>query len=644
MGFWDFLRRPAGVDQSVFMPNVTHVGSVPEWLDALNLDGMSAAQMWRTQPHLRTVVSFRARNVAQLGLHVFRRVSDTDRRRDHDSPLARALRRPDVAMTAYDLIFSVVGDLDLYDRAYWMIGADRQDARPMLRRLPPGWVQPVFADPFTVKEYRVHRGQQVVTVPADQVLAFTGYAPASPIGASPTVEALKDTLREQIEAAVYRGQVWKRGGRVSAVLERPAGAPQWSDTAREQFREDWYAKYTGKGARAGGTPILEDGMTLRRIDFNSQEQQYVEGAKLALSTVAAAYHVNPTMIGLLDNANYSNVREFRRMLYGDTLGPLLAQIESRLNTFLIPMLGMDPDQLYAEFNLQEKLQGSFEEQAAVMQTMVGAPIMTRNEARGRFNLSQVDGGDALVTPLNVLVGGQASPRDSGSQNVDTGERVGEAAGRTALKARAPETHEERFAGLLRDFFYRQGRSVQSRVGASREDWWDEDRWDSELRDDLLRMYRLSSEDAARAALESVGLAEYDVDRTLAFLAESARRSARDINAQTRADVTAVLAEDDPPAAVGHVFEVAEAQRAGEIAATVVTFASGFGSTEAARQNSAEATKTWRVTSDKPRASHARMNGETVGIDETFSNGLLWPGGAGDPDEVAGCRCAVDINF
>lgn len=648
VAFWDFLR--GSIPQTWFTPRVTYInspGEAPVSFGELSSPAnMTVGRLWATQPHLRTVVTFRARNVAQLGLHVFERVSDADRRRDHTSPLARALRRPDLAMTTFDLIFSLVGDLDLYDRAYWLILADPEDGdTPLLRRLPPSWVEPIFKDPFTVKKYRVARGDSHVDVDPAQVLAFTGYAPGSPIGASPTVEALKDTLREQIEAAAYRAQVWKRGGRVSAVLERPKDAPAWSNEAREQFREDWYAKFTGRGPKAGGTPILEDGMTLRRIDFNAQEQQFVDVAKLALATVASSYHVNPTMIGLLDNANYSNVREFRRMLYGDTLGPLLAQIEARINAFLIPALGMDPERYYAEFNLQEKLQGSFEEQAAVMSTMVGRPIMTADEARGRFNLPAL-GGDAerLVTPLNVLVGGQASSRDSGSQNRVEGDRVDEPKA-VHMKARAPKSHETRYAGLIADFFARQSQSVRSRIGAGRDDWWDEERWDAELSADLVKMYANTSEEAARTALEGVGLKDYDVDRTLAFLTSSAALSARDINAKTRGDVASAMGSDDSDGdPVGQVFETAESQRAGVIAATVVTFASGFGVVEAARQNSDAATKTWRVTSTNPRDSHARMDGETVGIDDVFSNGLRWPGGVGDPDETAGCRCAMDIDF
>jgi hypothetical protein len=62
--------------------------------------------------------------------------------------------------------------------------------------------------------------------------------------------------------------------------------------------------------------------------------------------------------------------------------------------------------------LAAKLAGSFEEAATQLQTSVGAPFMSRNEARARLNLPHIEDGDGLVTPLNVVVGGQASPTDS----------------------------------------------------------------------------------------------------------------------------------------------------------------------------------------------------------------------------------------
>jgi hypothetical protein len=54
-------------------------------------------------------------------------------------------------------------------------------------------------------------------------------------------------------------------------------------------------------------------------------------------------------------------------------------------------------------------------------------------------------------------------------------------------------------------------------------------------------------------------------------------------------------------------------------------------------------QTWDVGA-RPRSSHAKLAGETVGIDSAFSNGMSWPGDSGDADEVAGCNCTITINY
>lgn len=653
MGFWSNIlsRNPTPV--AAMAPRVEYIGGreeLAEYYSQGGVDMASPSSLWRTQPHLRTVVSFLARNTAQLGVHVFERLDETDRKRDRTSPIALSLQFPDAMMTTYDLIYALVGDLMLYDRAYWLVLPTPGERSPFtLRRLPPSWVQRVEGDPFEVSEYTVALDGRSVTVPASQILDFTGYSPSRPVGGSPTVEALRATLQEQVEAAKYRGQVWKRGGRVSAVLQRPKDAPQWSDAAREAFREDWYAKYTGNGSRAGGTPLLEDGMTLQRIDFNAQEQQFVEAAKLSLTTVAAAFHVNPTMIGQNDGANYSNVREFRKMLYGDTLGPLLAQIEARLNTFLIPMLGVDPTRFYVEFNIREKLEGSFDEQASALQTSTGGPWMTRAEARARMNLPYVEGTDELIVPLNVVEGGQASPTDSGSQNEKPKMAVSRMkARRTRVKA-ADEAHAASVEDVVKAAFKRQEKAVRSRLGAKADaEWWDADRWDAELADDLQAVALEVTQDVAASTLKKIGLPpkEYDVERTRAWLEAVCSSSASSINEATRSKIEAALEADDAPAALDSTFE-AQGSRASTVATTFTTTMTGFAAVESVKQVDGEgsATKTW-VTGPNPRPEHARMDGETVPLSENFSNSAAWPGDGANlgADDLANCNCSLSIQW
>ncbi|NMW65990.1 phage portal protein [Mobiluncus mulieris] len=232
-------------------------------------------------------------------------------------------------------------------------------------------------------------------------------SPVSPI------EALRDILAEQIEAWKYRRQVWERGGRVGTYISRPAesNGGEWSMEARQRFRADWKA-FVASGAKAGSTPILEDGMKLEKVGFSAKEEEWVESTRLSLQTVAQVYHVQPAMIGETSGASYASTREFRSMLYTETLGPLLAMIEKRLNQFLVPRVAPDT-RLYVEFNIEAKLAGNFEEQAGILSTATGAPWMTVNEARALRNLPSLPDGDGLVVPLNVVKGGQASPQDGG---------------------------------------------------------------------------------------------------------------------------------------------------------------------------------------------------------------------------------------
>ena len=57
-------------------------------------------------------------------------------------------------------------------------------------------------------------------------------------------------------------------------------------------------------------------------------------------------------------------------------------------------------------------------------------------------------------------------------------------------------------------------------------------------------------------------------------------------------------------------------------------------------------KVWMATHDEvTRISHAEMDGEAVDLDETFSNGLMYPADpAGDPEEVWNCRCSMTTKF
>jgi HK97 family phage portal protein len=402
------------------------------------------------------------------------------------------------------MVEDLVTDLGTFGNSY-LAKVQPAEGPVALFRLPASRTVPTGDNPFYATGYRFTGNRGFTDLDADRVVHFRLPNPEDPrVGLSP-LESLRRTLAEADAADQYRAGLWRSGARISGVISRPADAPEWSDAARARFRASWNARYSGAGSEIGGTPILEDGMQFTEASFSARDSQYVESRRLSEEEVARAFHVPPPMVGLLENATFSNITEQHAMLYSDCLGPWLTALEDEIELQLLPDLDPDP-RVYVEFNLAEKLKGRFEEQAAALSSSTGRPWMTANEARARMNLPRLDDpdADALVTPLNVLIGGQASPRDSAPPP--------KALGTKARTGRQVDKHLE----VLTGFFRRQRDSVFGKLGgkarttATVEELFDDTRWNKELGADLLALAQQTATAAATAVADRFGA---DVDPT-----------------------------------------------------------------------------------------------------------------------------------
>ncbi len=672
----------------VVQSNVTLVDMPAGWWPAPAYGSMTLydqftydyATLWKTQPNVRVCVDFLARNIAQLGLHVFRRVSETDRERLREHGLARLIAQPlpsQYKVTRYRLIESLVADLGVYFNAFWLKLPSDQGGVGGLLRIPPPYV--AVKGGLVPTAYEVTVGGRTQAIAPAGIVHFRGYNAENPlVGLSP-LETLRRVLAEEHAAGDYREHFWRNAARMHGVITRPPDAPTWSTPARDRFKAEFEELYSG-GSNSGKTAILEEGMDWKPVQFNAQESEYLGGRKLTREECARAYHIPLPMVGILDHATFSNIKEQHKQLYQDSLGPWLAMIEDDLDLQLVPDFE-DAEGVYTEFNIAEKLQGSFEEQTAAMQTAVGRPWMTPNEARARLNMPSLGGdADELATPLNVLVGrgsgGSESPEteESGekgralaaqkpSQGAETLRGEGELDPR---QPRLRERYEEAWTRLLVRTFERQRAAVEAKLPKSRPPHlgpraseclpnqnggegaetkaempemavlWDEERWDREVSEDFLGLSVETVMAWARYVAEALKFTLSE-EELLPWIRENARVAAAYANATTREQLEGALLEDEPATAVRRVFELAVGVRAGAFALSRVTGLANFGTQDAARQGGLR-TKTWR-TGKNPRDTHAALDGVTVGIRETFPNGLRWPGDSrGSADETAGCNC------
>lgn len=618
----------------------------------------TAKKLYQTQDNLKAVVDFLSNSIAQLPLKVYVRSDETDRQRDRDSVAAKLLWRPNEDQTGYEFIRALALEYFVFGAVYvWVLPDADSESGYQIRIIPSEWVKSTEkANAYAPESIVVTTGNGAsFAIPREEFVQFKTYSPGNPGGYISPISGLRQTLQEQIEAGNFRKQLWHSSGRLNAQITRPANVQPWDDEARKRFATAFSEAWGAGGSKAGSIPVLEDGMEIKPFSTSFKEAQWTESVKLSREAVAAAYGVNPSLIWHSDTQTYASSKDNARALYAECLGPVLQMIQQRINSFLLPMIGADAN-LYVEFDLTEKLKGSFEERASILQASVGGPWLTRNEARADNNLPPIEGGDELIVPLNVLEGGQASPQDTHmdeqepmtiQQNCGCGHCKSDNV--ISIKARSTEEEDERMAEAMSKFFKRQADSVLPKLGAKSAKWWDEERWDSELADDIEPVMDDIADAHGSETARAIG-SKYNTDQTRKYLRKMAEGRAHAINAGTYKRLQEAMESDDEENTPAKVFDERQDSNAKLLGRALAIGVAGWAVTREAPQQAEQqgihktVEKIW-VTGDNPRPEHQMMNGEIVPIDEPFSNGCYWPGDEnGDPDTTCGCNCSTQVRI
>lgn len=445
-------------------------------------------EMYRTQPNVRICVEFLARNIAQLGIHIFRRISDTDRERLANHELARWLSKPNPSTRRYRLIEGLVSDLGIYFEAFWLKvrytdGAGRPSIG--LVRLPP---EQMHVDGGLLPSqfvWTAANGERREFAPSE-IVYFNGYNPTNPLRGLSPLETLRRILAEEAAAGEYREAHWRHAGRRDGVIEQTDKAPNWNPEQQAQFRRQWQ-EFAGGGSKAGMTAVLPKGMTFKDATFSAKDSEFIQGGKLRREVCAAEYHIPQPMVGILEHATFSNIREQHKHTYQDCLAPWLEMITQEMEGQLLVECE-DQRDVYTEFNIAAKLAGTFEERATALQVSVGRPWRTVNEARALENLPRDDDPESdRIAPQ------QGGPSDA-TANPE----------RRRMEGGSPDAADARVGQILhasraRQFARLNKLPAEDRAAAF---FTDADRWNRELTEDLTPI--VGADEAARLAVQANG--------------------------------------------------------------------------------------------------------------------------------------------
>lgn len=339
--------------------------------------------IYLTNPWVYAAVNKKAGSVGRLPVHVYERDDKGRKRRAVGNDLERLFTQPKSGISRNAFVGGTVRDRLIYGNALWEIKRQGAGTPTGLNRIR--WcdvVKPIEDSDGNVLGYQLKKrdtfGRPRMLLAADAVHfglgTDEGACGISPLQSCSATLKLHDALTRHLIA--YFANSMRPSGhiKVEKLTEKIAGE------IREAIQE-LYSSPENAGH------VLVTSGEWQGVTDTLEHAQIIELLKQSAVEVAAAYEIPPPVIGILDHAIKSNVKELREQYGRDSIGPLASDFEQDVMAQLIaPVRAWDG--FFVEFQLAELLRPDMEARAMVYQRL--ASIFSIDEIRGFENAEPFD--------------------------------------------------------------------------------------------------------------------------------------------------------------------------------------------------------------------------------------------------------------
>jgi HK97 family phage portal protein len=314
------------------------------------------------------------------------------------------LFNPNPAMTGNMLMCGTIGWLKIKGYSYWWIRPEA-NKKPTLWLLPSSQVQPVNPTEYPPSAYRYNSETSLITIPASEIIRFKYWSPLGLNYATSPMKSARHTANLDYQASVLNRTLFENSGLMSALMATDKDLEQ---SEVDKFAESFRKQYAGIN-NAGKLAFLSGGWQAQKFGFTPVEMQYILGRKLNRENICSAFGVPPSMAGVMEFANYSNMDAQERGFWEKTCQPLINFLEDIINSFFLSHIRKD---IYFAFDTENipTLQKMKQEAWATEYQKIQCGASTPNRYIVKFtNEKPVPWGDTFwgqlgLTPIGSLDG------------------------------------------------------------------------------------------------------------------------------------------------------------------------------------------------------------------------------------------------
>jgi HK97 family phage portal protein len=331
-------------------------------------------------------------------------------------PLYELFRRPNAALSRYDIWKETAAWWNLEGEAFWWFGPDYAGGLPReLYVLNPRQLRHEGYEIGDIrsKERRwfYHAGAELIPILSDELIHFRDWNPWNPVRGVNPLAALALELEQDYYANRANSQLLKNNAIPQGILKTEQTLrPEEADLLERR----WEGKY---GAVKAGRKIavLGKGTSFEPLSFTPEVVKLFELKRWNLYTILAKYGIPPRVANINDKSTSlsgKDTAEQHSAFWKYTLIPVLRQFEQILESQFFMRFGLSETGVFDLWDIPE-LQDSEDAQSRRDIAEINAGLKTINDVLKERGKETKPWGDVWYRPKNMIATPGGKPTETG---------------------------------------------------------------------------------------------------------------------------------------------------------------------------------------------------------------------------------------
>lgn len=345
-----------------------------------------------------------AEEVASINLKLYQYTSDGIKEVE-DHAVLDLLYKVNGFTTKFEHFYLTQAYLELTGEAPWFIEKNGKEVLGVYI-LRPDKISPFSKDGVKIDGYKYEIGQgRTQILSADEVIFLKYPNPIKPYRGIGILEQAAVSVDIDNYSEKWNMNFYKNSARPDAILT--VDVESMDEEQKAVLKKTLKDQYGGV-KNAHNLMVLFGAMKFDKSSFSQKDMDFLEQQRFSRDKILGIFRVPKAIVSQTDEVNYASAKTAEYIFARYTIKPKMERLIQQLNEFLLPMYA-GTEKMFLDF--ENVIPEDEEAKYKNYESGLKAGYLTINEVRREQELPDVDGGDVIYLPFNLVPLGESKSND-----------------------------------------------------------------------------------------------------------------------------------------------------------------------------------------------------------------------------------------